>query len=310
MIERWRVVDAAAGPDSFAPLEPDEVKVRVTAALDDAGYARVASLLAGRPEVQLWIDNRAVDLELLRHFPGLRRLGVTSLPLSSWEGVRHVADSLTELHTGDTSRPVSIAPMRQLRSLTALGLHGPVRDAEAIAELDGIEDLQLRSVTLRSLEPLLPMTRLRSLYIGLGGSSELSLLPRLAALEELELWRIRGLRDVGILGSLPGLRSLRLQSMSAITELPSLAKAVALRSITLDTMKGVTDLAPVAEAPALEELLLVAMNQLEAESLKPFIGHPTLRRGAWGFGSTRKNAAAYELLPVSGPQHAHPTWAV
>jgi hypothetical protein len=32
--------------------------------------------------------------------------------------------------------------------------------------------------------------------------------------------------------------------------------------------------------------------QLTPESLRPLIGHPTLRSGIWGFGSFRKNIAA------------------
>jgi len=303
---RWRVIDAAGGDEAFGPLEPDESKVRVTDPLDSESYVRIAKLIAARADVQLWIDNRATDLEMLSFFPGLRRLGVTSLRLASWEGLRHVAGSLSELHMGDTLRPVSIAPMAQLRSLTALGLHGPVRDVEAIGGLRGVEDLQLRSVTMPDLTLLLPMSGLRSLLIGLGGTADLSLLPRLAALEELELWRIRGMRDVSVLGSLPRLRRLTLQSMSAVTHLASFRDAHGLRRLALDTMKGITDLRPVAEAPALEELLLVSMTHLGPESLRPLVGHPTLRRGVWGFGSTRKNVAAYDLLPLGDPPYGYP----
>jgi hypothetical protein len=303
---RWRVIDAAGTQEAFRPLEPDESKLRVTDLLDGEGYARVAKLIAARPDVQLWIDNRATDLELLAHFPGLRLLGVTSLRLTSWEGLRHVAGSLTELHMGDTLRPVSIAPMAQLRSLTALGLHGPLRDVDVIGELRGIEDLQLRSVTLPDLSLLVPMNGLRSLWIGLGGTADLSLLSRLGALEDLELWRIRGLRDVSVLGSLPRLRRLTLQSMAAVTQLPSFRGALGLRRLALDTMKGITDLGPIAEAPALEELLLVSMTHLAPGSLRPLIGHRTLRRGVWGFGSTRKNVAAYDLLPLGDPPYGYP----
>jgi hypothetical protein len=305
---QWRVVDAAAGPETFAPLEADETKVRVTHSLDDAGYAAVATLLADRPDVQLWIDNQVTDVELLRHFAGLRLLGVTSLRLASWDGLRHVADSLTELHMGETLRRVSIAPMRQLSHLTALGLHGPIRDAEVIAELVGITDLQLRSVTLADLSTLRPLTGLRSLWIGLGGTADLALLAEFRELEELELWRIRGLRDISMLGSLPSLRVLQLQSMSTITELPSFRGAERLRTLVLDTMKGIADLRPVAEAPALEELLLVAMAHLEPDALRPLVGHPTLRRGVWGFGSDRKNAEAWELLPLGEPPFNYERW--
>jgi hypothetical protein len=111
-----------------------------------------------------------------------------------------------------------------------------------------------------------------------------------------------------MLGSLPSLRVLQLQSMSTITELPSFRGAERLRTLVLDTMKGIADLRPVAEAPALEELLLVAMAHLEPDALRPLVGHPTLRRGVWGFGSDRKNAEAWELLPLGEPPFNYERW--
>jgi hypothetical protein len=247
------------------------------------------------------------DLASLADTPGLRRLVVTSLRLRSWEGIGHVAGTLEHLGMGDTTlRPVSIAPIAEARGLRSLGLAGPVKDAGSIERLEHVEELSLRSVTLPNLEPLLPMSRLRSLWMGLGSTADLGLLPELAPLNELELWRIRGLSDVSVLGELPSLRTLRLQSMSAVTSLPSLARMAELRVLALDAMKGISDLTPVAEAPALEELLLVDMPQLGPHSLRPLVGHPTLRRGIWGFGSVRRNAAAYELLPLGDPPYGYP----
>ncbi len=309
MIERWRTIEGDADLRDAAPLSRDEGKVRVTGSLSDASHLALASLLGDRPDVQLWIDDRTEELELLRHYPGLQRLGVTSLRLETWDGVAHVADTLTELHMGDTLKPISIAPFGALRHLTALGIHGPVRNVEVIGQLSSVEDLQLRSVTLPDLSLLLPMRRLTTLWIGLGGTADLSLLPRFELLNDLELWRIRGLRNVATLGDLPALRRLMLQSMSSVTELPSLRGAASLRRLALETMRGIADLTPIADAPALEELLLIEMPHLSPDSLRPFIGHPTLRRGIWGFGSTRKNVAAYDLLPLGDPPYGHPTWA-
>lgn len=301
------IEDDAAARDA-PPLSDDEEGFWVRAHLSAEGYDRLAGHLARRPDAWLSLSaHGTTDVEVLARFPGLRRFNVTSLRLASWDGLRHVADSLVELSMGDTTmRRISILPMAACRQLRALRIIGPVRDAEAIAGLVDLEELTLRSVTVSSLAPLLPMRRLRSLDLHLGGTADLALLPELAPIEELELWRIRGLRDVSVLGSLPALRVLRLQSMSAIRELPSLRGAASLRRLALDTMKGITDLTPVAEAPALEELLLIGMAQLEPASLRPLIGHPSLRRGIWGFGSTRKNAAAYDLLPLGEPPYGHP----
>lgn len=304
----WRVVDLDTDPAAMEPLADSETSVRVTETLTERHYKAVAELLRQKPDAVLWLDHHGPDLQMLRFFPGLRRLTVTSLRLTSCDEVRQVADSLEELALGETLRPVSIAPIGDLGRLRSLGLTGPVRHVDALARLAGIEELSLRSVTLPDLSLLLHMQRLRSLYIGLGGTSEISLLPELTAVEDLELWRIRGMRDLTPLASCIALRVLNLQAMSAVTEIPSLADLRQLRHIGLETMRGITDLAPVAAAPALEELLLIEMCQLQPGSLRPLVGHPTLRRGIWGLCSDRKNAEAWELLPLGDPPFNYERW--
>jgi len=309
-VNEYRVIAGEADALRAAPLEAHETAIRITGHLSETGYRHIATLLARRPDA--WLSLHAhgtTDLECLVHFPELRRLNVNSLRLASWDGVRHVAASLEHLAMGDTTlRPVSIAPLGELSSLLTLGLIGPVRDAEVISRLDQVEELVLRSVTLPDLSPLLPLRRMRSLALLLGGTSDLTLLPELAPIEELELWRIRGLRDVSVLGSAASLRVLRLQSMSAVTSLPSLHDLAQLRLLALDTMKGITDLRAVSEAPALEELLLIGMCQLDPATLQPLVGHPTLRKGIWGLCSDRKNAEAWQLLPLGDPPWNYERW--
>ncbi len=241
-------------------------------------------------------------MECLRFFSGLRSLAVGKLHLRSWDGIRHVADTLEELLVNEpTPSPISLAPLGALGSIRRLHLIGPARDVEVLAALSTLEELTLRSFRLRDLSPIVELPRLRTLELHLGGTTDLAMLPRLPSLETLELWRIRGLRDVSVVGSLHRLRQLTLQSMGGIAGLPSLRSADGLRSLRLESMTGITDLAPVADAPALEELLLIDMPHLGPESLRPLVGHPTLRHGVWGLGSVRKNAAALELLPLPPP---------
>lgn len=298
-----RPIDSDAAALEAAPLSADEDGFHVRRLLSAAGYRALGARLADRPDALLSIAAHGMaDLEVLAELPGLRRLAVDSLRLTSWDGLRHVAGTLEELVMGDaTLKRISIAPIAACVHLRVLRLIGPVRDPEAIARLELLEVLTLRSVTLRTLEPLVPMRHLRSLELHLGGTADLELLPRVGDLEELELWRIRGLRDVSVLGSMPSIRALRLQSMSAITSLPSLRGAAGLRTLSLDAMKGITDLSPIAEAPALEELLLVDMPQLDPAALRPLAGHPRLKRGIWGLGSVRKNAEALAILPLPRP---------
>jgi len=61
-------------------------------------------------------------------------------------------------------------------------------------------------------------------------------------------------------------------------------------------LRGIIDLGPAAAAPQLESLDLIEMCQLRPEHLRPFAGHPTLRRATLGLCSDSKNAAASKLL--------------
>jgi hypothetical protein len=309
-VSELRQITSDAEAVAAAALGPDETGFWVRAPLSEDGYRHLAARLADRPDAWLSLGaHGTTDLEMLVQFPGLRRLRVTSLRLASWEGVRYVADSLERLSMGETTlRPVSIRPIGALRSLRTLGLIGPVKDADMISGLEEVEELYLRSVTLPDLSTLLRMRRLRVLYLGLGGTADLGLLPKLANLEELELWRIRGLHDLTPIAGAVNLAELSIQAMSAVTELPTLSRLRRLRRVKLETMKGITDLRPVADAPALEELLLIDMCQLQPDALRPLVGHRTLRKGIWGLCSDRKNAEAWELLPLGDPPWNYERW--
>jgi hypothetical protein len=146
------------------------------------------------------------------------------------------------------------------------------------------------------LSLLLPLTRLGSLDLKLGGTRDLGLLPRIGQLRYLELWMIKGLRDVSAIGGIESLRSLFLQALPQVRALPDLSSLTELRRVHLETMKGLSDLRPLATAPALEALLLIDMRHLTPADLRPLVGLPRLRAVTPGLGSLRRNDAASELL--------------
>jgi hypothetical protein len=296
-----RILSRELGDDDLRPLEPDET-VELSRLPTDAQLQRLAVILEARPDATLRLRDAYGDwmheLPFLRYFPGLRHFAVDSHGgLRSLDGLRHLAE-LESLHVGSARHPLSLKPIERLTGIRLLSIEGPHRDYEAISALTALEDLTLRSVTLRDLAVLLPLERLRSLDIKLGGTRDLALLPRVGRLEYLELWMVRGLDDVSAIAEVETLEYLFLEALAQVKRLPSFARSVALRRADLNTMKGLLDLAPLAEAPNLEILNLGAMRHADPEILQPFVGHPTLRAGAWGFGSRRKNFAAQDLLPL------------
>jgi internalin A len=264
--------------DPFRPLESECNVIQFDQPLTAAQMRRAGELIAERPDVQLYVYGRASrDLSFLRHFPALGRLHLSLYELDDIAGFTFVAHSLDELNFGQTKQTFSLRFLATMPQLKKLFLVGHKKDLPVIGSLHNLTGLGLSGITLPDLSVLLPLMALRELSIFLGSTTNLSLLPRLLALENLFLMRITKLSDLSVLGDLAGLRTLRLDWMRNVTSLPSLAGLPRLEDVTLDTMKGLTDLSPLAAAPALRRLSIVAMPQLTAESFRCFLGHPALR---------------------------------
>jgi hypothetical protein len=298
--------------EDLAPLVPEHTTVQISSRLTDDDFRQLADFMADYPQVRLRVyggyDGSIKDLDFLRFFPKLRRFSVDAIyELPSLDGIGLLSDELEDLLIGWTrSKRFSLRNLARFRRLRTIYLEGQQKDFAAIGELEALEDLTLRSITIPDLSSLVPLRRLTSLDIKLGGTHDLALLPRIGRLTYVELWRIRGVEDVSPLAEIETLEQFFLQTLKRVTALPSFARSPNLRTVALDTMRGITDLTPVADAPKLELLRLIEMCQLEPEALRPFIGHPTLRDGTWGLCSDRKNIAAWDLLPIGDPPFNHP----
>ena len=282
--------------DPFRPLEPNCSVIQFDQPLTSHQLQQAGSLIADRPDVELYVYGRASrDLEFLRYFETVRRLHIALYELDDISGFCHLQE-LEELTFGQTKKKLSLHFIEGLPQLRKLFLAGHKKDLHAICQRDGLTSLGLSGITLPDLSLLLPLTRLQKLSILLGGTTNLDLLPRLPRLEDLFLMRITKLFDLGVLADLTGLRTLRLDWMRNVKSLPSLAGLIWLDNVELDTMKGLTDLSPLAAAPALR-LVVAAMPQLKAESFRCFIGHPRLEE-LWGHTGRSTVNEIKRMLPL------------
>jgi internalin A len=285
--------------DPFRPLEPNCSVIQFDQPLTSHQLQQAASLIADRPDVELYVYGRASrDLEFLRYFETVRRLHIALYELDDTSGFCHV-QQLEELTFGQTKKTFSLRFIEALPQLRKVFLAGHKKDLHAICQRDELTSVGLSGITLPDLSLLLPLTRLQKLSILLGGTTDLDLLPRLPCLEDLFLMRITKLFDLGVLADLTGLKTLRLDWMRNVKSLPSLAGLVRLDNVELDTMKGLTDLSPLAAAPALRRLVVAAMPQLKAESFRCFIGHPRLEELWAHTGRSTVNEQIKRMLPLT-----------
>ena len=287
------------GQIRFARSSPECKVVQFSQPLTQRELRRAGELLAARPDVQLYVYDRASrDLDFLSFFPNLKRLQLALYELEDSSGIASVAGSLEEFRFGPTRKPFSLRFLEAMPTLRGLFLAGHKKDLGAVQAAEGIRELGLSMITLPDLRVILPLSELSALSVILGGTRDLALLPKFHKLEKLMLMRITKMSDLGVLAELAGLKKLHLDWMRNVTSLPSLASLDGLRRVRLDTMKGLSDLAPIAAAPGLRELSIANMPQLKAENFRCLVGHPHLEK-LWAYvGRQRVNDGVRRLLPA------------
>jgi hypothetical protein len=207
---------AARFGDPFRPLEPECRVVQFDEPLTPAQLQQAGRLVAGRPDVQLYVYGRAIrDLSFLRYFEALQHLHVALYLLDDIAGLADVRDTLRSLTFGETKKTFSLRFLESLPRLETLFLVRDKKDVDVVGGLPDLQSLGLSQTTLPDLSVLLPLTGLRKLSIFLGGTRNLALLPKFQQLEGLSLMRITKLSDLGVLADLATLRTLRLDWMLA-----------------------------------------------------------------------------------------------
>src|SRR6266403_2065368 len=85
------VIDAVR----FAPLEPECKVVQFDQPLSPAELEKAATIMRGRPDVELYVyGNASRDLDFLRYFEDVRRLNLHLYELEDISGLSHLKGRL------------------------------------------------------------------------------------------------------------------------------------------------------------------------------------------------------------------------
>lgn len=246
------------------------------------------------------LHGEVINIESLALLPNLKHLGLGMWELDNLEILKRVPTSLLGLSIHQTK---SVKPDLQVLSrfneLEQLYLEKQAKNIEVISSLEKLVRLSLRSISTKDIAYLLPLKEtLCSLDIKLGGLSDLSLLEGFDHLAYLELWQVRGLKDVSFISSLTSLEKLKLESLLNVKSLPPLSKLTKLKSVELGNMKGLRDVSSLGEAPALESFWHWSAENMDLSDYEPLLNNDSLKDVRVGFGSVKKNDE-FKKLAVS-----------
>lgn len=269
-------------------------------------YGKICDLrfCARMTNVQHFIANclqQATYVECLAAMPELKTINVGIFDLENFGFLNQVPSGITGLNLSATrSKKPDISIVSRFSGLKTLYLEGQQKGIESIASLQNLEHLTLRSITLKSLEPIRHMHKLCRLDIKLGGTKNISGLEGMTGLKYLELWRILGLSNIDIISTLSGLQFLFLQTLKNIRSIPQLENLTKLRRIHLDDLSGLTNIDSLLHAPVLEEILHVENRTISVETYEKILANPTLKQIHIGFCSKSVNTQFQEILQARG----------
>lgn len=292
------------GREQLVALDDRVEFVQFDAALTEDDYRLLGEWFENHTDKTLRVygssDGSISDLDFLRYFSSVRSFQADALyhSLANIDGLECLPADARFIGLGKTKRRLSLAPLARFSELQHVYLEAQTKDIEVVGELRALRSVTLRSITLPDLSLLLPLSGLRALDLKLGGTKNLDLLPRFTELEYLELWMVKGLRDLSPVAELPHLEFLFLQSLRQVERLPDMSGMKGLRRLWIETMRGLSDLSPLRRAPYLRQLAAIDMVHLQAEDFLPLVGHPTLASFAAGLGSKRKHDAVANLIPL------------
>lgn len=201
------------------------------------------------------IRNLSIDgLPIVRNTEAVGRLPrLTSLRF----GPRRVSDArtlgtlglqrLTHFTLAGTPTPtVDLSPLAEARSLRTLRLLGQGKNTEAIARLLSLSELAIQPSSRVPLDFISELVTLESLKLVVGNTASLSPIRSLPALQDLSVYEVHYLEDMGDLERFPSLRRLQVSDQPRITELWMGPRNAALEHLylysvpRLEVLKGFT----------------------------------------------------------------------
>jgi len=127
-------------------------------------------------------------VERIAELPLLETLSLGIYELDTLAVLERVPSNLFGLWLGQTkSKKPDLAPLARFSQLRTLHIEGHTRSIGVLEGLTSLEDLTLRSTTTPDLAFLAPLSRLWSLDITLGGTTNLSAIAGMSTIKYLEL---------------------------------------------------------------------------------------------------------------------------
>lgn len=268
------------------------------------------SFLSSLPAVRkLAIDDswgRITEAAAIGQLRELESIEITARAIDNFDFINELPNTTRKFVCETKAKNLDLSSLCRVPNLKTLGITGYKKNIEAIAELLLLEDLQLKGITLDSLDFINRMTKMSILKIEWGSITDYSALYGNPQIKALRLFRINNFTDTNLLTSLPSLQAVELSWLKHIESLPDLSKHKHLRHVSLDTMKSLTDLSGLECVESLGSVSFFSCpSAFEPENILPVLRNSSVQQCSFYTSSQKKNDRISELILKSGKRDKH-----
>lgn len=239
-----------------------ENKIEVLLRFAD-GYETTSIIVKNSPE-------QNYDLSFLEYFPHIKGFSLTAYEFTNFSQFEYIPHDIEWLRIdASKSQKLSLSFLKRFNKLKSLSIEKHKKDIEVVSDLNTLEKLAIRSITMPDLKFAGKAEKLKSLEVRLGGTKNLDVLTYFEKLEYLELWAINKISNIDSIADTLNLKEIFLDQLSNVENVKSFKHLSSLKKLKLCRMKRLKSLEWLADAPTLQELSITQTSHLDIEAFKP-----------------------------------------
>lgn len=213
----------------------------------------------------IWHNN----ISFLKYLPSLKMINIDDIMLDD-NDLKILAElkNLTSISIGNTKKKLSLEFIKYFEHISALNIYCKVENYDFIKSLHNLVELRINPSSVFDFDLTKKLNKLEKLTLIRGSYLNWELLTEINSLESLEMYSIKGLKNIDFISEMENMVELHLNNINELSSLPSFKKCKSLKTLYFDKMKSIQDFSPIKECQNLEEFMFYDNFHLKPDSFR------------------------------------------
>lgn len=207
------------------------------------------------------------NIDFLKQIPNLEHITIgESEGLNDYSVLCNLPNLKSISISNQKKTKINLDFIANLKKIDFLNLGVNIKSTRFLSQVKALETLSFWSnhLDFSTIADL----KLKDLALYRGTYENWELLPKINTLKSLEMYSIKGLKNIDFISEMENMVELHLNNINELSSLPSFTKCKALKTLYFDKMKSIQDFSPIKDCQNLEEFMFYDNFHLKPEKFK------------------------------------------